>query len=79
MTAPSFFGLFAPKATAKALLDRVAEATRTAIADQELQRIYIASGFEPHANSSPEGFMRTIEEELNRWSPVVKAIGLKLD
>jgi tripartite-type tricarboxylate transporter receptor subunit TctC len=39
----------------------------------------IESGFEPDVDSSPETFRRLVEEDIARWTPVVKAIGLKLD
>jgi hypothetical protein len=39
----------------------------------------IESGFEPDTDSTPERFRRLIEDDLARWAPIVKAIGLKLD
>jgi tripartite-type tricarboxylate transporter receptor subunit TctC len=39
----------------------------------------IESGFEPDLGSTPEKFRSLIEEDIARWTPVVKAIGLKLD
>jgi tripartite-type tricarboxylate transporter receptor subunit TctC len=39
----------------------------------------IESGFEPGVDSTSDKFRRFIEEDIARWSPVVKAIGLKLD
>jgi len=33
----------------------------------------------PDVDSGPGKFRRFIEEDIARWSPVVKAIGLKLD
>jgi tripartite-type tricarboxylate transporter receptor subunit TctC len=39
----------------------------------------IESGFEPDSDSSPEKFRRLLEEDIARWAPTVKAMGLKLD
>jgi tripartite-type tricarboxylate transporter receptor subunit TctC len=79
ITYPSLFGLFAPKATPRPIVEQVANATRTAMADPDLQRLYIASGFEPRLNSSPGLFRREFDEQWVRWTPVIRSIGLKLD
>ena len=74
-----WFGLFAPKATPDAIVDRIAEATRTAMADPVLQETYRSQGMEPDTNSGPDQFQRLVEDELVRLAPVVKSIGLKRD
>jgi tripartite-type tricarboxylate transporter receptor subunit TctC len=74
-----WFGLFAPKATLDAIVDRIAEATRIAMADPTLQDIYRLQGMEPDTDSSPEKFQRLVEDELSRLAPVIKSIGLKRD
>jgi tripartite-type tricarboxylate transporter receptor subunit TctC len=74
-----FTGLFAPKGTPKVIVDELAEATHKVIADQELQRMFTNSGIEPDLHASPEKAQRLLEDEIARWTPVIKAIGLKLD
>jgi tripartite-type tricarboxylate transporter receptor subunit TctC len=74
-----WFGLFAPKATPDAIVDRIAQATRTAMADPALQATYRSQGMEPDANSGPGKFQRLVEDELARLTPVIKSIGLKHD
>jgi tripartite-type tricarboxylate transporter receptor subunit TctC len=74
-----FTGLFAPKGTPKVIVDQLAEATRKVMADQELQRIFTDSGIEPDLDASPQKAQRLLENEIARWTPVIKAIGLKLD
>jgi tripartite-type tricarboxylate transporter receptor subunit TctC len=74
-----WFGLFAPKATPRAILERIAEVTRTAMADPALQEAYRAQGMEPDINSSPDKFQQLVENELARLAPVIKSIGLKRD
>ena len=56
----------------------MAAATRSAIADGEFRKLLIASGFEPVLDSGPEQARRFVEEDVARWAPVVKKVGLKL-
>ena len=79
MIAQNFIGLFAPAKTPKAIVDRISEATRTAMADPQFQQAFVASGFDPVLDSTPEKARRVVEEESARWTPIIKAIGLKLD
>jgi tripartite-type tricarboxylate transporter receptor subunit TctC len=72
-----WFGLFVPKATPDAVVDRIASATATAIADPALQEGYRSQGLEPDVNSSPAKFQRLVEDEFARLAPVIKSIGLK--
>ncbi len=57
----------------------LARATRTALAEPAYQRTLIESGFEPEVDSNPEKFRRALEGDIARWTPVVKALGLKID
>ncbi|HEY9361481.1 MAG TPA: tripartite tricarboxylate transporter substrate-binding protein, partial [Xanthobacteraceae bacterium] len=70
MIAGNLNGLFAPAG--------VAEATRQTMADADVQRILVASGFEPITDSGPEATRQFIAEELARWTSVMKATGLKM-
>jgi tripartite-type tricarboxylate transporter receptor subunit TctC len=79
MISQQLIGLFAPSGTPKEIIEQIAQATRTAIAEAAYQQMLIESGFEPDVDSTPEKFRRVIEEDIARWSPLVKAIGLKLD
>ena len=74
-----FIGLFAPTGTSKAIIAQIAEATRAAMADRDYQQRLIASGFDPYPDSSPEKMRQVVEAEFAHWTPVIKAIGLKLD
>jgi tripartite-type tricarboxylate transporter receptor subunit TctC len=79
MVSQQLIGLFAPAGTSKAIIERIGQATRMALAEQAYQQMLIESGFEPDIDSDPEKFRRVINEDIARWTPVVKAIGLKLD
>jgi tripartite-type tricarboxylate transporter receptor subunit TctC len=79
MISQQSIGLFAPAGTPQAIIEQIAQATRTALAQRTYQQMLIESGFEPDIDSTPEKFRRLIEDDLARWAPLVKAIGLKLD
>jgi len=74
-----WFGLFAPRATPDAIVDRIAAATRLVMANTELQETYRAQGMEPDADSGPDRFQRLIDDERARLTPVIQAIGLRRD
>ena len=67
-----WFGLFAPKATEDAIVDRIAEATRKAMADPALQDIYRSQGMEPDTNSSPDRFAQLVADDLVRLAPIIE-------
>ncbi|MGY4622477.1 Bug family tripartite tricarboxylate transporter substrate binding protein [Bradyrhizobium sp. USDA 4486] len=71
-----WFGLFAPGNTEDAIIDRIAQATRLAMADATLQASYRAQGMEPDSNSSPDKFQRIVEATAASLAPVIKSIGL---
>jgi tripartite-type tricarboxylate transporter receptor subunit TctC len=79
MISQQSIGLFAPAGTPKAIIEQIAQATRAALAERTYQQMLIESGFEPDTDSTPERFRSLIEDDLARWAPLVKAIGLKLD
>lgn len=71
-----WFGLFAPGNTEDAIIDRIAQATRLAMADAALQAGYRAQGMEPDSDSSPDKFQRIVEATAASLAPVIKSIGL---
>ena len=79
MIAGNLNGLFGPAGVAKPIIERIAEATRQIMADADVQRILVASGFEPILDSSPEATRQFISEELARWTPIMKATGFKME
>jgi len=75
----NYVTLIAPSGTPKSIVDRLGEATRAAFTDETLQQQLIASGLEPPRDRSPEAVRRWVEEEIARWTPIVNALGLKVD
>ena len=78
MIAQSVIGLFAPAGAPQAIVAQISDATHTAMSDHEFREKLIASGLEPYLDSSPEAAQRFVQSEIARWTPVIKAIGLKV-
>jgi tripartite-type tricarboxylate transporter receptor subunit TctC len=79
MISQNFVGLYAPAKTPKEIVEQIARATQTAMADKEFQQKLITSGFEVSQDTTPEKARRFLEDEHARWRPIIQAIGLKLD
>ena len=79
MVSQQSIGLFAPAGTSSAIIDRIAQANHAALAEPAYQQMLIATGFEPDVDSSPSKFRRLIEDEIAKWTPIVTAIGIKID
>ena len=79
MISQQSIGLLAPAGTATSIVEQISRATRTALAEPTYRQMLIESGFEPDSDSTPEKFRRLLEEDIERWAPTVKAMGLKLD
>jgi tripartite-type tricarboxylate transporter receptor subunit TctC len=72
-----FNALFAPAATPRPIVEQIAQATRTVMADQEFLDTMIKSGFEPTPDSGPDKAQQFINEEQARLIPVIKTTGFK--
>jgi len=79
MISQQLIGLFAPMGTARPIINQVAEANHTLLAEPGYQRALVETGFEPDVDSSPEIFRRRIEAEIVKWAPIVQALGIKID
>jgi tripartite-type tricarboxylate transporter receptor subunit TctC len=72
-----FNALFAPAGTPRPIIDQIAQATRTAMGDQEFIDAMVKSGFEPVPDSGPDKLQQFINEEHSRLLPIIKAAGFK--
>lgn len=79
MIAQLFVGLFVAAATPKPIVDRISEATRQVAMDPEFQKALSQSGMEGVPGSNSEQARRFIAEEVERWGPVVKSAGFKVE
>jgi tripartite-type tricarboxylate transporter receptor subunit TctC len=79
MTVTGSIGLLAPAGTPIEIIEQVAEATRTAVAEPAYKQMLIDAGIEPTLESNPEKFRRSLAADVALWTPVIKALGLKID
>jgi len=70
----SWFGFHAPTGTPAAVLERIADAVRQAVADPEVQARIVAVGAEPAFMAGP-AFVKFLQEERLRGESFLKAIG----
>ena len=79
MISQNFIGLFAPAGTPRPIVEQISRATRAAIGDAEYRRMLLASGLEPVLAAGPDKARSFVAEELARLTPLIKAVGLKID
>ena len=72
-------GLLAPAGTPRPIIDQIAQATHTALAERAYQQVLIEAGMEPTPESTPEKFRRMLADDIALWTPVVTALGVKMD
>ena len=79
MLSQQSMGLFAPAGTPRVIIEQIAQASRTALAERAYQQMLVDGGFLPDVDSTPDKLRQFIDEEIARWAPLVKAIGVKID
>jgi tripartite-type tricarboxylate transporter receptor subunit TctC len=79
MISANFTGLFAPAKTPKPIVEQIAGATASVLVSEEVRKNLIEQGLEPYPDSTPEKTRRFVEADIARWTPVIRAIGLKLN
>ena len=79
LTVTGTIGLLAPAGTPSAIIERLAQATRAAVAAPSYQQLLIEAGIEPTPDSTPDKFRRSLAADVALWTPTVKALGLKID
>ena len=78
LVSQSFVGLYAPAGTPRPIIDKIAAATRAVVAEPEFQKLMLSAGFEPVLDSDPAKARAFVLQEMARWGPVIKSIGLVL-
>lgn len=71
-------GVFAPKGTPAAIVERLAGEIRKAVTTPEIKTKLEGLGLEPVGNT-PEEFSRFVEAEITRAAAIAKARGVKID
>ena len=71
--------LFAPAGTPKPNIDKVAEANGIAMADRAYQKSLVDAAVIPVTDWTTDKFNTFMTDEVARWTPLVKSIGIRLD
>jgi tripartite-type tricarboxylate transporter receptor subunit TctC len=79
MTVTGSIGLLAPAGTPIGIIEQIAQAARTAVAEPAYKQMLIDAGIEPTLDSNPEKFRRSLAADIALWTPVVKTLALKID
>ncbi|HQR56229.1 MAG TPA: tripartite tricarboxylate transporter substrate binding protein [Burkholderiaceae bacterium] len=76
--ASSWFGLFAPAGTPRAIVDKIQADVAKALAQPEVRERFVAQGADPGGNT-PDQFAAFIRAETDKWTRVVKFSNAKVD
>jgi putative tricarboxylic transport membrane protein len=70
-------GVFAPKGTPSGVVQKLATALKSALKDPDLVRRFNEINTAPMTQdkATPEAAQSTLEGEINRWAPIIKAAG----
>ena len=79
MSVTGSIGLLAPAGTPVGIVEQIAQASRTVVAEPAFKQMLIEAGIEPTLDSNPEKFRQPLAADVALWTPVVKALALKLD
>lgn len=72
------YGLLAPAGTPKPIVDKINEAMRIAIANEEVRRRIAADGGEA-VSSTAEEYGAIVSRDMTRWSTLIKKLNLKVE
>jgi len=73
-----WFGLFAPRKTPDAILDRLHAATQAALEEDKIKAMWIEQGARVEAESRAD-FARFVATDSERWSRIAKAANVKVE
>jgi tripartite-type tricarboxylate transporter receptor subunit TctC len=76
--ATNWYGLVAPAATPRPVIERLHKATVTVLEMADVKQALLDQGIEP-APSSPDQFAAYIKSETGKWTKVIKASGMKVE
>ena len=74
-------GIYAPKGTPKAALDKVGAALRAALKDPAVTQRLIELGAQivPEAAQTPSGLHDRLAAEIDKWTPIIRSAGVSAD
>ena len=65
-----------PERNAAPIIRRIAETTRAALAEEELQKLFVASGLRGQSQPALENMRQHLADEIAALTPIIKASGL---
>ena len=77
MVAQTTFGIFAPAGTPRPILERINAVTQEAMATRRSRKSCCGLDFEPVRDVGPDKAAGVFQDELVRWTPILKTIGTK--
>ncbi|WP_167585455.1 tripartite tricarboxylate transporter substrate-binding protein [Cupriavidus pauculus] len=74
-------GIYAPKGTPPAVIDKLNGALRVALKDPAVMARMkdLGAVIVPEDKQTPEGLRTWLSSEIDKWSPIIKAAGVKAD
>jgi tripartite-type tricarboxylate transporter receptor subunit TctC len=74
-------GVYAPKGTPAAVIDKVGASIRASLKDPAFTARMADLGAEivPESKQSPEGLRTWLQSEINKWGPVIRSAGVYAD
>ena len=74
-------GLYAPKATPKTAVDKLAHALQAALKDATLRQRFADLGADTVAENraTPEALRKHLKAEIDKWAPIIKKAGVYAD
>ena len=73
-----YYGLIAPAATPRPIVDKLNQALRAAIESDDVKKRLLQDGTEP-TPSTPDEYARFIDSDETKWSKIIKASGAKTE
>lgn len=71
--------VLAPKGTPRAIVDKLNHEINAVIASADLQKVFAELGLDRLDPATPEGAASFIAAETTKWTPVIRAAGVKAD
>jgi tripartite-type tricarboxylate transporter receptor subunit TctC len=78
MAVNSWTGILAPKATPRAIVDRLQREIAAVLQEPAVRERYAILGIEPVGNT-PDEYAAQIRADLEQWGPIVKRAGIRID
>jgi tripartite-type tricarboxylate transporter receptor subunit TctC len=74
-------GLYAPKGTAKPIIDKLVNALQLALGDPNVKQRFADLGTEPASQdrARPEALRAHLKAEIEKWAPIIKKAGVYAD